>query len=88
METTKLPVPNFLSIHVNKEDITIVMRHACERAWFIYSHGSETGPEERLVCIGYFKTKSFEYEFKDIFFLWCMTHQPGTYKMKYESAQI
>ena len=37
------------------------------RAWSIYSHDSETGPEERLVCIGYFKTKLFEHEFKDIF---------------------
>ena len=32
-----------------------------------YNLGSESGPEERLVRIGYFKTKIFEYEFKDIF---------------------
>ena len=46
----------FCRFHANNDDITIVIRHACEQVWFIYSHSSETGPKERLVCIGYFKT--------------------------------
>ena len=62
------------------------MRHACERVRSIYSHGSETAHEERLVRIGYFKTKIFEYGLKDIL-LWS-THQSDTYKIKYEGAQI
>ena len=32
----------FCQFHVNNDDITIVMRHAGEREWSIYSHGSET----------------------------------------------
>ena len=28
----------------------------CEHVWFIYSHGREMVPGERVVCIGYFKT--------------------------------
>ena len=43
------------------------MPHAGERSWSIYNHSSETSPDERLVHIGYLKTLSFEYEFKDIF---------------------
>ena len=46
----------FCRFHVNNDDITIVMRHACELVWSNNSHGSDTGPEERLVRIGYFKT--------------------------------
>ena len=57
------------------------------QTWSIYSHGSERGAEMRLAHIGYFKTSIFEYEFKDVFFIWCMTHQPGIYDMKHESAQ-
>ena len=46
----------FCRFHVNNDDITIVMWHALERGWSIYSHGSVTGPDVRLVPIGYFKT--------------------------------
>ena len=42
------------------------MRPACKHVWSIHNHGIEAGPEERLVCIGYFKTLIFDYEFKDI----------------------
>ena len=57
----------FCWFHVNNGDITMVVGHACERAWSIYSNGSETGPDESLVRIGYFKTWMIQYEFKDIF---------------------
>ena len=64
-------LPNYLLLifrqfHVNNDDITIVMRPACKHVWSIHSHGIGTGLEERLVCIGYFKTLIFDYEFKDI----------------------
>ena len=45
----------FCRFHVNNEDTTIVMRHACERTWSIYNHGSETGLEKRLLRIAFFK---------------------------------
>ena len=57
----------FCRVHVNNGDITIVMRHSCDTECSIYSHGSEAGPDEKLVRIGYFKTETFEYEFKHIF---------------------
>ena len=46
----------FCRFNVNNGDTIIVLRHACERAWFMYSHGSDPGPEGRLVRIGYLKT--------------------------------
>ena len=85
-ETTKLPVPHFSQFHVNNDDITIVMRHACERASYTYSHVSEIGTEERLLHIDSFKTKIFEFEFNDIFAM--VYDTPGTEEIKYESAQI
>ena len=55
METNKLPKLLIVCrFHVNNDDVTFVMRHARKRVGSIHSHGSETGPEERLVCIGYF----------------------------------
>ena len=78
----------FCRFHVNNHDIAIAMRHACERGWSPYSHGSENGPEDRLVRINYYKTEIFKYEFQYIFFLWSMTHQPGAYETKHGSAQL
>ena len=47
------------SVCVSNDDISIVMRHACERAWSIQSHGNETGAEERLSRIGSFPNWNF-----------------------------
>ena len=46
----------FSRFHVKHDDITTFMRHACDRAISIYNHGSETGPEQILVPIDFFKT--------------------------------
>ena len=50
MENTELPVPIFRRFHVNHDDITIAMRHAC----VCYGHGIETCVDERIVPVGYF----------------------------------
>ena len=44
------------------------MRHARERVWSIDINGKQRDSKERLVRIGYFKTKIFEEKVKRFFF--------------------
>ena len=83
VETTESPVPHFCQFHVNNADMTIVMRHAFECVWSIYSHSSETGPEERLGRIGYFKFSNFSNTNLKIYFV--MVHHTQARHLRNET---
>ena len=79
--TWKLLFLIFCRFHVNNGHITIVMRHACKRAWSIYTHGSETGPSPIL------KLKFPNTNFK--IFLPMVYDTPVRHlRMKHETAKI
>ena len=76
----------FSWFHGNNDGFTIDMHHPRERWHSIISRGSESGAEERFRPLSCIQAWISEHEFRD-FFLWCMTYQPATYKMKYGSTQ-
>ena len=66
--------------HVNKDDITIVMQHTWERAWSICSWAVK-----QVLKGDWYASTLAKLQFSNTNL---KTHQPGTYEMKYESAQI
>ena len=70
----------FCRFQVYNDDITI------ERAWSIYSHGSETRSLGEISTYRLFQNLNFRIWISR-YFLWCVTHQPGIYEMKHENAQ-
>ena len=76
------------SISVDFMQIMVISQSSCGTcAWSVYSHCMKQVLRRDWHVSAISKLNFFNMNLK-IFFLWCMKHQPGTFEMKHETAQI